>query len=881
MRGASSSGVGIKVLERNETQTNGNVPSTETQENKAVSSQELREQVLDSFIQVLSATGKDDQLIQKIIPKINKVFKAQEKFIKKDLAEKRIIRKELGEGVNESFKGQLKTLEKKSETLAVQGGMISKVKALIKVSLEQKKIDELKEDLESKLNLLNVREEELADGASKQFFDNYLRGKEYYPDLLKAFPSVIRSVENAITPDNKEKMEKRIKSLNKLGEDIIKEELKKLENDYQGGEKNHPAILKKLPDIIEFLIVIRTSDKKHIVENKKLIKSLDGKYKEMLAKRGKIRRPENSLQESDDVESASLSPIMDELEEQVKGGGEKLLDRHGKPMKGDGDEVAKQYAPKGLSPQSRSALGSGLVITKEKSNLTDNKSVVVNKLVKMQAMQNELTENMKKFNNRTGAKKNTSRSLLLEFGTEGSDKKIGEDEIGKDERDREERLKMLLTKHDDEKFKKEEPTKYLYLLKQLPKYIHEVINDTANRILPENEEHNTDKKSSPDINFTMKNRIKFLKELDQDIKLELLMMDRSIRMESKKEGNNKNGSGDELERKAKFPKIEVTQQKSGSRNELEVKLGSSPLITNEAPKIIHHEELMVRQKERQNQLEELMREQVELMKGGGDQVVKQNTSRSLSPEFQKEGSNNKIDESERDREFQKDVKNLENNKLALQQIYNNLSNKKFTECDLEKLDKTIKQIHIYNDIFIEQILNKYAIDTQAVRSPEAETISPQQIVNKYPPAPTLPPKSGNPYKSPPKDSQTAIPSVYSPKVNSVYSPKANSANSPKANSSKVNPVYSPQPILLSTFPIVARFTSSPRQHQQQTRVSSSVAYYANPSNRYSHDTRGPDVYSQVPRGSVQFIQQPPRTTIIPNMTSPRMPFPHPNNSRFN
>ena len=140
MRGASSSGVGIKVLERNETQTNGNVPSTEAQENKAVpsqerreqildsssteaqekktvSSQELREQILNSFIQVLSATGKDDQLIQKIIPKINKVFKAQEKFIKKDLAEKRIIRRELGEGVDESFKDELKTLEKKKRNI--------------------------------------------------------------------------------------------------------------------------------------------------------------------------------------------------------------------------------------------------------------------------------------------------------------------------------------------------------------------------------------------------------------------------------------------------------------------------------------------------------------------------------------------------------------------------------------------------------------------------------------------------------------------------------------------------------------------------------------------------------------------------------------------
>ena len=250
------------------------------------------------------------------------------------------------------------------------------------------------------------------------------------------------------------------------------------------------------------------------------------------------------------------------------------------------------------------------------------------------------------------------------------------------------------------------------------------------------------------------------------------------------------------------------------------------------------------------------------------QINGQNTSRSLLPGFGTERSDKKIDEGEGHREFQKDVKNLENNRLALQRIYNNLNDKKFTECDLEKLDKTIKQIHIYNDIFIEQTLNKYGIDPQAVRSPEAKTISPQQIV-KYPPAPTLPPKPGNSYKSPPKASQTAIPSVYSPKVNSVYSPKVNSPNSPQA-------------LAISAYPIALAAHFNPNslpEYRQQTMFS--VTYHVNTSpQQYSHVSRGPDVYSQVPRGSVHFTQTP---TAISTKTSTFTPIQlsPPNNSRFN
>lgn len=98
----------------------------------------------------------------------------------------------------------------------------------------------------------------------------------------------------------------------------------------------------------------------------------------------------------------------------------------------------------------------------------------------------------------------------------------------RDREDREERLRKLLTLQNNEEFKKDKQ-KYLYLLNQLPVFIDEVINDTRNSILPKNEEHNTDKKSSPDIESTMNKRIKSLKELDEEIRFELLKMDPNIR----------------------------------------------------------------------------------------------------------------------------------------------------------------------------------------------------------------------------------------------------------------------------------------------------------------------------------------------------------------
>ena len=95
--------------------------------------------------------------------------------------------------------------------------------------------------------------------------------------------------------------------------------------------------------------------------------------------------------------------------------------------------------------------------------------------------------------------------------------------------DREERLRKLLTLYNNEEFKKDKQNeqKYAYLLKQLPKVIKEVIKDTTNSILSNNKEHNIGKKSLPDTKSTMIKRIKFLKELDEQIGFELLEMDSS------------------------------------------------------------------------------------------------------------------------------------------------------------------------------------------------------------------------------------------------------------------------------------------------------------------------------------------------------------------
>ena len=95
--------------------------------------------------------------------------------------------------------------------------------------------------------------------------------------------------------------------------------------------------------------------------------------------------------------------------------------------------------------------------------------------------------------------------------------------------DREERLRKLLTLYNNEEFKKDKQNeqKYVYLLNQLPKVIKEVIKDTLNGILSNSKEHNIGKKSLPDTKSTMIKRIKFLKELDEQIGFELLEMDSS------------------------------------------------------------------------------------------------------------------------------------------------------------------------------------------------------------------------------------------------------------------------------------------------------------------------------------------------------------------
>ena len=638
--------------------------STEAQEKKAVPSQELREQILDSFIQVLSATGRDDQYIKNIIREISKVYRAQENFIEENFAEKRIIRKELGEGVDESFKDELKTLVQKSEKLTMQNELISRGMQLSKVSVGQKeiKIDELKEDLDSKLNKLNLRErEERADELSKNFLTDYTEGRRRLSILLKKLPLVINFVHNTITTDNEKKMKERIQALGELGEEIIEKEITKFNTDYKEGEKNYPDLLDKLPKIIKYCY--------------------------------------------------------------------------------------------------------------NRFNI------------------NEITsDNEKKMRERI--------QLLGELG-----EKMIEKEVAK-----------------FEDFYKKGKENYPTLLKGLPKAIKHY--NLGNIIFDE------------ELVGKIKKHTRSLKDLIKKMKDELGI----IRPEKSLQETNVTLRAEPLTR---------TMQELGAESSLAHDEGHRMLMENYNNNF----------KARFNDNNE-------------HQINGQNTSRSLLPEFGTERSDKKIDEGERDREFQKDVKNHENNRLALQRIYNNLNDKKFTECDLEKLDKTIKQIHIYNDIFIEQTLNKYGIDPQAVRSPEAKTISPQQIV-KYPPAPTLPPKPGNSYKSPPKASQTAIPSVYSPKVNSVYSPKVNSPNSPQA-------------LAISAYPIALAAHFNPNslpEYRQQTMFS--VTYHVNTSpQQYSHVSRGPDVYSQVPRGSVHFTQTP---TAISTKTSTFTPIQlsPPNNSRFN
>jgi len=95
--------------------------------------------------------------------------------------------------------------------------------------------------------------------------------------------------------------------------------------------------------------------------------------------------------------------------------------------------------------------------------------------------------------------------------------------------DREERLKTLLKLYNNEEFKKDKQNeqKYAYLLKQLPKVIKEVIKDTTNSILSNNKEHNIGKKSLLDIQSRMIKRLNFLKELDEEIRFDLLKVDSS------------------------------------------------------------------------------------------------------------------------------------------------------------------------------------------------------------------------------------------------------------------------------------------------------------------------------------------------------------------
>ena len=99
-------------------------------------------------------------------------------------------------------------------------------------------------------------------------------------------------------------------------------------------------------------------------------------------------------------------------------------------------------------------------------------------------------------------------------------------------KEREEILRKLLTLYNSEEFEENRKEDYATLLKQLPKLINEFIDDIQDSFF----RHNTDKKSSPDIEYKMIMRIKSLKELH-----EILNMN-NLKIEKKPPANQVNNS---------------------------------------------------------------------------------------------------------------------------------------------------------------------------------------------------------------------------------------------------------------------------------------------------------------------------------------------------
>jgi len=102
----------------------------------------------------------------------------------------------------------------------------------------------------------------------------------------------------------------------------------------------------------------------------------------------------------------------------------------------------------------------------------------------------------------------------------------------KEREKREEILRKLLTLYNSEEFEESRKEDYANLLKQLPKLINEFIDDIQDSFF----RHNTDKKSSPDIEYKMIMRIKSLKELH-----EMLNM-KNLEIEKKPPANQVNNS---------------------------------------------------------------------------------------------------------------------------------------------------------------------------------------------------------------------------------------------------------------------------------------------------------------------------------------------------
>ena len=102
----------------------------------------------------------------------------------------------------------------------------------------------------------------------------------------------------------------------------------------------------------------------------------------------------------------------------------------------------------------------------------------------------------------------------------------------KEREKREEILRKLLTLYNSEEFEESRKEDYATLLKQLPKLINEFIDDVQDSFF----RHNTDKKSSPDIEYKMIMRIKSLKELH-----EMLNM-KNLEIEKKPPANQVNNS---------------------------------------------------------------------------------------------------------------------------------------------------------------------------------------------------------------------------------------------------------------------------------------------------------------------------------------------------